>query len=125
MHDGAWRNAYDRNETLPGHFKGEEGVDTFTRKMILEYATEGTDELTHEPNGVFTVSKDQTKAAAVEVLETHLGMDAGAADAHLGQYFDKVWDHFDVLGKGALDAIELNHLMRDLCKPVKEHIELE
>ena len=59
--DGNWRNAYDRNETLPSHFKGEEGVDTFTRKMILEYATEGTDELTHEPNGVFTVSKDNTK----------------------------------------------------------------
>ena len=47
------------------------------------------------------------------------------ADQYLAKYFEDVWDHFDVNHKGALEAVELNHLMRSLCKPVKEHIILE
>ena len=99
--------------------------------MIENYATEGidagtpTEPGTFKPNGVFTVTKENTKKASYEVLATHLGMDKAAADAHLAKYFDTVWDHFDVNGKGSLDAVELNHLMRDLCKPVKEFITLE
>ena len=77
------------------------------------------------PTGKFFVSKGDTRKAAVEVLGTHLGLFGGDAEAHLNKYFDEVWDHFDVLRKGSLEADELNHLMRDLCAPVKKFIYLE
>ena len=119
---GEWRDAYKR--VIPEHFTGET-ADTFTAKMIKEYAFEGKDKDTGKPNGKFTVTKAQTKKAAYEVLETHLGLKGADADKHLAKYFDQVWNHFDVLEKGALEAVELNKFMRDLCKPVKEHITLE
>ena len=120
--DGQWRDAYNR--VVPTAFTGDER-DTFTAKMISQFALEGTDEDTHKPNGHFTVSKEKTKEATYEVLKTHLGFDAAAADEHNAKYFDQVWDHMDVNKKGALEAVELNKFMRDLCKPVKEHIILE
>merc|ERR1719329_1862179 len=97
---GDWREPYER--VVPDRFEGDTG-DTFTKKMIKEYAIE----------------------AAVEVIGTHLGLFGAAATAHLDKYFDMVWEHFDVLKKGSLEAIELNHLMRDLCKPIKPFIYLE
>ena len=102
-----------------------ETSDTFTKKMIKEYALEVADEDTGLPTGKFIVSKDATRKAAVEVLGTHLGLFGADAEAHLAKYFDMVWSHFDVLSKGSLEAVELNHLMRDLCKPVKPFIYLE
>ena len=68
---------------------------------------------------------EKTKKASYEVLATHLGLKGEAAEAHLKKYFQPVWDHMDVNQTGALEAIEINKFMRDLCKPVKEHIELE
>ena len=59
------------------------------------------------------------------MLKTHLGMDRAAADAHNAQYFDQVFDHMDVNHTGRLEVYEMQKLMRDLCKPVKEHIYLE
>ena len=124
-HNGIeWRDAYDRNETMPEVFTGD-NRDTFTAKMITEYALEGHDEVTGAPNGKFTLSKDKTKLASYEVLETHLGLSGADADAHLAKYFDQVWDHMDVNKTGRLEAVELQKFMRDLCKPVKEHIYLE
>ena len=120
--NGEWRDAYERK--VPEAFTGEQR-DTFTEKMIAEFALEGMDKDTHKPNGHFTVSKEKTKEASYEVLKTHLGLEGAAADEHLSKYFDQVWDHMDVLGKGSLEAVELNKFMRDLCKPVKEHIILE
>ena len=93
--------------------------------MIKEYATEGADKWTGLPNGSFTVSKAQARLAAVEVLDTHLGLKGADAEAHLTRYFDEVWNHFDVLGAGSLEAVEMNRFMRDLCKPVKQFIYLE
>jgi hypothetical protein len=93
--------------------------------MIKEYAIESADKDTGLPTGHFTVKKDAARRAAVEVLDTHLGLKGADAEGHLNRYFDEVWDHFDVLRTGALEAVELNHFMRDLCKPVKEFIYLE
>ena len=120
--DGAWRDAYNR--VVPAHLTGETR-DTFTAKMVSEYAVEGQDADSGKPNGIFTVSKAKTREAALEVLATHAGLKGDDAEKHLKKYFDQVWDHFDVLEKGALEAVELNKFMRDLCKPVKEHINLE
>ena len=93
--------------------------------MIKDYAVEGQDKETGKPNGLFFMSHDKTRMAALEVLNTHLGMRGADADSYLNKYFDQVWEHFDVNHKGALEAVELNHFMRTLCKPVKEHIILE
>ena len=122
-HNGiAWRDPYTR--VIPEHLTGELR-DTFTEHMVKDYALEGKDEDTGKPNGKFTVTKEQTRKAAEEVLATHLGLKGADAEEHLTKYFDTVWNHFDVLKKGVLDPQELNHLMRDLCKPVKEFITLE
>ena len=117
-----WRSPYERK--VPEAFTGEQR-DTFTAKMIEQFALEGHDAKTGKPNGKFTMSRDQAKAATYEVLATHLGMDRAAADAHNAQFFDQVFDHMDVNHTGRLEVYEMQKLMRDLCKPVKEHIYLE
>ena len=74
---GEWRDAYER--VVPEHFTGDDR-DTFTAKMIKEFAEEGKDEDTHKPNGHFFVSKSRAKTASYEVLETHLGLKGADAD---------------------------------------------
>ena len=93
--------------------------------MIKVFATETADKDTGLPTGKFIIPKAKAKEAAVEVLGTHLGLFGADADAHLARYFDEVWNHFDVLGAGSLEAVEMNRFMRDLCKPVKQLIYLE
>mmetsp|Transcript_19635 Transcript_19635/g.30287 ORF Transcript_19635/g.30287 Transcript_19635/m.30287 type:complete len:94 (+) Transcript_19635:290-571(+) len=93
--------------------------------MIKDYAVEGQDKETGQPNGRFYLSHDKTKAASLEVLATHLNIKGDEANQYLAKYFDQVWEHFDVNHLGSLEAVELNHFMRSLCKPVKEHIILE
>ena len=93
--------------------------------MIKEFAIEDMDKDSGRPNGKFFVSKDKTKLAALEVLDTHLGLKGKAANAHLDKYFEAVWRHMDVLETGRLEAVELNKFMRTLCKPVKEFIDLQ
>ena len=120
---GEWRYGYERQ--VPNNFQGDT-ADTFTGKMIKEFAVEGHDEDSGKPNGRFFVTKDKTKTASYEVLATHLGMKTKKEqDEYLGKYFDAVWTHMDVNEKGSLEAIELNKFMRTLCKPVKDHIILE
>ena len=57
---------------MPDTFTGDTS-DTFTEKMIREFAVEAHDKDTGLPNGIFSLSKEQTKEAAYEVLATHLG----------------------------------------------------
>jgi len=123
-HNGInWRDPYYRK--IPDHYADPEVADTFTAKMIRDYAVEGQNKATGKPDGNFWVSKANTKKASYEVLATHLGLKGAAAKEHLKKYFDEVWNHMDVLNKGVLNVVELNHFMRSLCKPVAEHIHLE
>ena len=122
QNNGQWRDAYSRE--VPEVFTGET-ADTFTKKMITDYATEAHDPETGKPNGKFYVDKAKTKQASYEVLATHLDLKGKQADEHLKKYFDKTWEHMDVNNEGRLEAVELNHFMRTLCKPVKEFIQLE
>ena len=68
---GEWRYSYERE--LPEHFTGDT-ADTFTAKMIRDFATEGHDEDSGKPNGHFFVSREKTKLATHEVLSTHLNL---------------------------------------------------
>ena len=122
LQGGDWRDPYER--VVPEHFD-DATADTFTGHMIRDFAVEGQDKETGKPNGKFYMDYAKTKAATYEVLDTHLGLKGEAANTHLAKYFDAVWDHYDVNKTGSLEAVELNHFMRDLCKPVKENIILE
>ena len=107
--NGEWRDAYKR--VIPERFEGDER-DSFTAKMIKDFAEEGKDKDTHTPNGHFFINKDKARAASYEVLETHLGLKGGDAENYLNKYFDETFSHMDVLNKGNLDAIEMNKFMR-------------
>ena len=102
---GEWRDAYER--VVPEHFTGDV-YDTFTAKMIKDFAVEQKDKDTHKPNGKFFLTKANAKAASYEVLETHLGLKGGDADAHLKKYFEPVFSHMDVNDTGMLEAIEMS-----------------
>ena len=107
---------------MPEHFTGD-SADTFTAKMIRDFATEDHNKETGLPNGHFFLNKEKTKEATYEVLATHLGYtEKKQQDEFLGKYFDAVWKHMDVNETGKLEAIEINKFMRTLCKPVKENI---
>ena len=118
---GNWRDAYERE--VPEHLTGDT-ADTFTQKMIKEFAIEDQDE-EGKPNGTFLVTHDKTRDAATEVLATHLNLKDKAATEYLDKYFEAVWKHMDVNETGKLEAVELNKFMRTLCKPVSDHIILE
>merc|ERR1712167_128945 len=77
---GDWREPYER--VVPEVFEGDTG-DTFTKKMIKEYAIETANKDTGMPTGKFIMTKDLTRKASVEVLGTHLGLYGADAEAHL------------------------------------------
>ena len=86
---GEWRDAYERK--VPEAFEGDQ-ADSFTRKIIKDFAIEGQDvldddKLSHKPNGKFYMTPQKTREASYEVLKTHLGFDRKQADAHLDKYF--------------------------------------
>ena len=121
--NGEWRYAYTRQ--VPENFTGSD-KETFTAKMIREFATEGHDKDTGLPTGHFFLTKNKVREAAYEVLATHLGLtEKKQQDDYLNKYFDSVFAHMDVNETGNLEAIETNRFMRTLCKPVKENIYLE
>ncbi len=55
---GEWRYSYERE--TPDMFTGDT-ADTFTAKMIKDFAVEAHDENTGMPNGHFFVTKEKTK----------------------------------------------------------------
>ena len=86
---GDWREPYERK--VPERFDEGDTVDTFTRKMIKEYAVETADKDTGLPTGNFIIPKAAARTAAVEVLGTHLDLHGADAEAHLARYFDEVF----------------------------------
>merc|ERR1712167_212691 len=80
---GDWREPYER--VVPEVYEGDTG-DTFTKKMIKEYAIETADKDTGLPTGKFIMTKDSVKTASREVLATHLGLHGADADEHLNRY---------------------------------------
>ena len=88
--------------------------DIFMRSMIEQYAVEGKT-FGGEPNGVFWMNYNTTKAAASEVLATHKGLTGGALKSYLDTYFDKAWGHFDVNRTGEVEVIKMPQFMRFLA----------
>ena len=113
------KGGYERK--IPDRFSSDSD-DLFMRSMLTTYCTEGEtkeDKKTGykggEPNGVFTMTEAQTKAAATEVLGTHKGLTGAAAQAYLDTYFAKAWGHFDVNRTGEIAVYRTPEFMRFLC----------
>ena len=99
--------------TPTGRFSADSD-DIFMRSMIMQYAVEGKT-FSGEPNGVFWMNYNTTKAAASEVLATHKGLTGAALESYLKTYFDKAWGHFDVNRTGEIEVIKLPQFMRFLA----------
>lgn len=104
---------YDRE--VPANFDGPgKGNHEFMYSMISKYATElATDN--GVKTGKFVLKKDQAKAAATEVIGTHMGLKGKEADDYLASHFDATWEHFDSKPDGWLDAQRMSTFMRYLC----------
>ena len=102
---------YER--VVPEHFSGD-GDDAFMRSMILTYADEGKNG-DGSPNGRFTLTESQTRAAAAEVLGTHKGLSSAALADYLRTYFPRTWAHFDVNKAGRVGVEVTPQFMRFLA----------
>jgi hypothetical protein len=102
---------YDR--VIPERFSADSD-DLFMRSMLKSYAVEVADK-DGVPTGVFIMDRPAARAAAVEILGTHKGMNAGAIEAYLNTYFEKAWGHFDVNKTGSISVYRTAELMRFLC----------
>lgn len=71
--------------------------------LISKYALEGKTD--GSPNGKFYLDKSGAANVASEVVGTHLGFSGEKKESFLAGKFDKLWNHYDVLGQGWI-AIE-------------------
>ena len=103
------------NRTTPEHFQGPgSGDDQFMHSMITNYALElATPE--GKKTGEFVFKRGNAKAAAYEILDTHLGLQGKEAEDYLNKYFDKTFDHFDTAGDGMIEADRMSGFFRFLC----------
>ena len=93
--------------------------DLFMRSMIANYALEAkacdADGANCKPTGDFWMDKAGTKAAAKEVLGTHLALKGDALTTYIATYFDKAWGHFDVNKSGTVEVMKMPQFMRFLA----------
>ena len=81
--------------------------------MIKNYALELA-----SPEGVktgkFVFKLPQCKAAAYEILKTHMGLEGAAAEDYLNQYLEKTFTHFDTANYGYVEADRMSSFFRYL-----------
>jgi hypothetical protein len=112
---GEWKEPYDRN--LPVHYyDSEDGqVDTFTRNVLRNYATEGVTK-SGKPSGHFFIRKANLRKIAAEVVQTHLNKKGKDLVNYLSAKFDEAWDYYDVNRKGYVDALWSATILRFMCR---------
>jgi len=74
-------------------------MNSLISKFALEGKTDGAG------NGKFYLDKSGAAAVASEVVQTHFGFTGEKKESFLAGKFDKLWNHYDVLGQGWL-AVE-------------------
>lgn len=97
--------------------------DLFMASLVKKYAIEGKGDDGNK-NGHFFMTKDITKAAAQEVVETHLGFKGAKRDAFIAERFDKLWAHHDVLHDGFIEVERAAPLLRSMIGEVESQIGL-
>ena len=88
--------------------------DIFMRSMIQQYAVEKKNK-DGSPTGSFWMRESDTRAAAMEVLNTHKHLSGPALETYMNTYFAKAWGHFDVNRVGMVEVIKMPQFMRFLC----------
>jgi hypothetical protein len=87
---------------VPARFT-EEDDDRLMNSLISKFALEGKTD--GAGNGKFYLDKSGAAAVASEVVQTHFGFTGEKKESFLAGKFDKLWNHYDVLGQGWL-AVE-------------------
>ena len=107
-------NGKTYNRVLPAHFNGEgEFDDRFMHSMLTKWAIERKTK-DGSPSGKFYMDRLGAQSVAREVLMNNLGMTSEKADAHLKEYFERSWLHFDVNHENVLEIGLMPMFMRFL-----------
>lgn len=105
---------YDRE--VPGRFSAESD-DRLMNSLISKYALEGNSN--GKPNGHFFLNREGVTAVAKEVVQTHLGFKGEKLNSYLKQNLPGLWERYDVMGEGNLDADRVAVLLRQLLGQVE------
>ena len=73
------------------------------RSVLKEFALEGKNK-DGSPDGKFYLDRAGASAIGQRVLEDNLHMAPDKASAHMNEYFDKAFKHFDVMLTGKIEA---------------------
>jgi hypothetical protein len=113
------------DKTTPDRFK-ENSDDIFMRSMYRSYASdiETVDKKTGEKvkTGQQGVTRSSAYQAALEVLGTHKGLKGGELSKHMDTYFERAWDHYDVVQKGWISVEMMPMFIRFLASDQLIHI---
>ena len=108
----------DVDKNTPGRFK-ENSDDIFMRSMYRSYATEleEEDKKTGEKKktGELAVTRGSAYQAGLEVLGTHKGLKGEGLMKYMETYFERAWNHYDVMQKGYIAVEMMPMLMRFLA----------
>jgi hypothetical protein len=85
--------------------------DLFMRSMIMKYAAEEKTE-DGAPSGAFFLNEASARAAATEVISTHLGLSGADLKGYIATYFPRTWAHFDVNGSGFIGVEVMPQFVR-------------
>mgnify|MGYP001409928989 FL=1 len=107
---------YERQ--VPDLFGSTDKDDLLMRSAISTYAVEGKGD--NGPNGKFFITRGNMNALADEVLTNNLGYsDSAKKAAYANDNLQKVWDHFDMFGKGYIPVQEVPQFCRMLIGEVE------
>jgi len=98
---------YDRE--VPEKFS-KEADDRLMNSLISKYSLEGN--TGGKPNGHFFLNKEGVTAVATEVVATHMGFKGEKLSNYLKQNLPGLWNRYDVMQEGNLDADRVAVLLR-------------
>lgn len=85
--------------------------------LISKYALEGN--TNGQPNGHFFLNREGVTAVATEVVQTHLGFTGAKLKSFLKENLPALWNRYDVMQEGNLDADRVAVLLRQLLGQVE------
>lgn len=88
------------------------------KSLIEKWAIESRKE-DGTKSGLFYLTKDLTKLAANEVVQTHHKFTQKQTDDYLEEHFDNVWKHYDVNHDGFIEVERVAVLLRTLIGQVE------
>ena len=96
------------------------------RSMYRSYSTEliEEDKKTGEKTktGKFVVTRSSAYQAGLEVLGTHKGLKGAELTKYMETYFERTWNHYDVMQRGWVDVEVMPMMMRFLASDQLIHI---